>query len=309
MQRSDTPMQHASFVARRASGGPILVASDGGPASASAFSVAHLMAERTAADVQVVSAIDPPNVIVPAMERPITPVQPGATRVEARQERLDILALSAATGATQWPVEIVLGDRIPAIAHAVTEHVSPLVVTGHTYHGALERLVHPEAPLDIARAACVPVLAVPLGLTHLPRCVVVAVGLGDTGARVSDVAGALFGDAVAVYLVHVREPALPRHERVLREQEEADDRAVEHAFNRAREGWRLPADVPTITRVLDGQAEEELLKFAHSVGADLIVVGLGVAALTSRLPHRSLATQLYREWPHALLIVPIGDAG
>ena len=309
MQRVHTPGQHASFVAPRTSSGPILVASDGGPASASAFSVARLLAERAAADVRVVSAIEAPNVLVPAMDSSIRPVHPGATRVEERRARLDLLALSAATEATRWPVEIVMGDRVSSIAHAVTEHVSPLVVTGHTYHGAVERLVHPEAPLDIARAACVPVLAVPLGLTHLPHCVVVAVGLGDSGARLSDVARALLGDAVAVHLVHVREPALPRHERVLREEEAADDRAVEHAFARTHEGWRLPADVPTITRVLDGSAAEELLKFAQSVGADLIVVGLGVAAPSLRLPHRSLAPRLYREWPHALLVVPIGDGG
>jgi nucleotide-binding universal stress UspA family protein len=285
------------------------VASDGGPASASAFSVAHLLAERAAADVRIISALTPLNVLVPAMEAPITPLRSGATRAEERRARLEILALSAATAATCWPVEIRTGDRAPSIAQAVTEHVSPLVVTGYTHHGVIERLVQHETPLDIARAACVPVLAVPLGMTHLPRRVVVAVGLGDSGARASDVAAALFSDALAVHLVHVREPALPRHERILRHEAEMDDRAVEAAFARAHEGWRLPAHVPTIEHVLVGRVDEALVKFGHSVGADLIVVGLGVGGPASRLAHRSLAPRVYREWPHALLIVPIGDTG
>jgi nucleotide-binding universal stress UspA family protein len=305
MQRSHTPVPYVPLVARRTSPGPILVASDGGPASASAFSVAHLLAERAAADVRIVSALDPLNVLVPAMDAPRAPVRPGATRVGERRARLEILALSAATDATQWPVEIITGDRAPSIAQAVTEHVSPLVVTGYTHHGAVQRLVQQETPLDIARAACVPVLAVPLGLTHLPRCVVVAVGLGDSGARVCDVATALLSDALAVHFVHVRERGLRRHECLVRQEAEADDRALEHAFARAHQGWRLPANLPTIEHVLVGRTAEELLKFGHSVGADLIVVEFGVAA--PRLPHRSLAPRLYREWPHALLVVPIGD--
>ena len=250
--------------------GPILVASDGASPSASAFIVARLLAERLGAEVSVVSALEPSNVVVPPLDPLAAPGRAGATRMEVRRARL--------------------------------------VVTGHTHHGVLERFVRHETPLAIARAACVPVLALPAAMTRLPRGVVVAVGLGDAAVRVSAVAGSLFGDAVAVHLVHVREPALPRHDRAMRQEEEADDRSFEHAFDRARERWRLPADVSAVTRVLVGKPADELRKFAQSVGADLLVVGLSIPGDAPHLPHRSLAARLYREWPHALLLVPIGDA-
>ncbi|HET9797411.1 MAG TPA: universal stress protein [Gemmatimonadaceae bacterium] len=308
MQHTNTPAQPARLAARRASTGPILVASDGAAASAGAFGIARLLAERTDAGVHVVSALAEPNVVVPPMDSPASLQRPGASRVEERRAELELLAHGTAVEAARWPVEIVLGDPIPSIVQVAAERVAPLVVTGHTHHGMVERLVRRETPLGIARAARVPVLAVPPAMTHLPRSVVVAVELGDAGAHVSDVAGALFSEAVAVHLAHVREPALPRHERVLRAEEEADDRAVERAFERARAGWRLPADVSTVTHVLVGKPSEALQEFAASVAADLVVVGLTVAAHAAALPHRSLAARLYREWPKALLLVPIGGS-
>jgi nucleotide-binding universal stress UspA family protein len=60
--------------------------------------------------------------------------------------------------------------------------------------------------------------------------------------------------------------------------------------------------------VLVGKPSEALQEFAASVAADLVVVGLTVAAHAAALPHRSLAARLYREWPKALLLVPIGGS-
>ena len=308
MQRTLTPEPPVARETRRPSTGPILVASEGAPASAAAFSVAHLLAARATAEVHVVSALEPTNVVVPPLDVPLAAVQPGASRIEQQRARLERLARDAAVEAVLWPVEIVLDDPVSSLVQIATERAAPLVVTGHTHHGVMERLVRRETPLAIARTARVPVLAVPPTRMHLPHCVVVAVELGDAGARLHHVAGALFSDAVAVHLVHVREPALPRHERVLRDEEEADDRAVERAFGRARDGWRLPADVSTTTNVLTGKPAEALPQFARSVGADLLVVGLSVPTHGPSLPHRSLAARLYREWPQALLLVPIGAA-
>ena len=305
MQRTVTREQRAPL-AVQPSTGPILVASDGAPASASAFSVAHLLAARATAEVHVVSVLEPSGVVVPPIDVPLAPLRPGASRVEERRARLELLARGASLDAALWPVEIVPGDSVPAIARIATERRAPLIVTGHTHHGVVERLIRRETPLAIAHAAGVPVLAVPPMVAHLPHSVVVAVELGAAGAHLHDVAGALFSDAVAVHLVHVREPALPRHERDVRRQEETDDRAFERAFERASAGWRLPADVSTATHVLMGRPADELLTFARSVDADLIVVGSSPPTHVPSLPHRSLAARLYREWPQALLLVPIG---
>jgi nucleotide-binding universal stress UspA family protein len=286
---------------------PILVASDGAPASAAAFEVARLLAERSGASVRVVSVLEPTSALVPPLEPPGPPLRPGASRVDERRARLGALMGHAAGAAPSWPVEIASGDRVPTIARIATEQRAQLIVTGRTQHGAVERIAHGETPLAIARATGVPVLAVPASMSRLPRTVVVAVDLGDAGAAAGSVARALFGDAVAVHLVHVSAPPLPRHERALREEEAADDTAIRRAFERAMTAWQLPADVATASHVLMGSLDRELLTFAYATDADLVVAGMTLQPGTPHLPRRSLIQRLYRKSPRALLIVPVGE--
>lgn len=299
---------HGLLAPPRIATGPLLVASDGAPPSASAFEVARQLAERSGAHVEVVSALEPTNVIVPPIDPPLPPAHPGASRVVERHARITELVRHALGGeAPAWPAEIVLGERVPSIARIVKERHALLVVTGHTHHGAVERVARGETPLGIARAARVPVLTVPASMRRLPHSVVVAVGFGDAGTGIGGIAHALFGDAIAVHLVHVRAPTLPRHERVLRAEDAAEEADIERAFDRARSAWTLPADVSVASHVLIGRPSSALRAFAESVGADLVVAGLTVRATMHYLPHRSLAPWLYREWPGALLIVPVGE--
>jgi nucleotide-binding universal stress UspA family protein len=288
--------------------GPIVVASDGAPPSVAAFDLARQLAERSGARVEVVSALEPTNVVVPPIDAPSPPTHAGASRVAERHARLADLMHHALGDAPVWPAEIVLGDRVPSISRVVTERQAQLVVTGHTHHGAVERLARSETPLGIARAARVPVLTVPTSMHHLPRCVVVAVGFGDAGTGIGRIAHALFGDALTVHLVHVRAPSLPHQERVLREDDAAEDADIERAFEHARTAWTLPADVSVASHVLVGRPAGQLRAFADTVGADLVVAGLTVRAGMHYLPHRSLAPWIYREWPGALLVVPVGEA-
>ena len=310
MERTLERADAGGFAPPHPSAASILVASDGAPASAPAFDVARLLAERSGARVELLSVLEPLGVLVPPLEPPSTPLHPGATRVEERRARLAGLIQHALGEAPAWPVEIALGERVPSIARFVKERGVQLVVTGRTHHGPVERLVRGETPLAIARATGVPVLAVPPAMSRLPRCVVVAVGLGDAGAEVGSVARALFRDAVAVHLVHVSAPPLPRHERVLRADDVAEDTAIEHAFEHARMAWQLPADVSTASHVLMGDPYRELVSFVDAADADLVVVGLPLHGRTPTLPHlasRALVSRFYRRSTRALLIVPVGE--
>lgn len=239
--------------------GPIIVGSDGAPASAPAFDVARRMAGRDGASVEIIPVVAP----------------------------LDVMVAS--------------------IARVATQRSARLVVIGRSHRRYVERVVRGETPLGIVRATGLPVLAVPPTMSSLPHRVVVAVGLGDAGAAIGPVARALLNDAVEVHLVHVSAPPLPRHERELRAEEMADDTSIEHAFERARAGWELPADVSTDTHVLVGDPYPKLLAFADGVDADLVVVGMALQAEAPHLPHRSLARRLYDGSSRAMLIVPVGE--
>jgi nucleotide-binding universal stress UspA family protein len=307
MQRT-TDRSEARGVAARTAPGPIILAADGSPAAAAPFAVARWLAERDGARVEVVSVLEPLNVVVPPIDPPRPAMHHGVSPLSERHERIQALMRRTLGDARPWPTEIVFGERVPSLARVATERQARLVVTGHTHHGAVERIMRGETPLGIARAARVPVLAVPATMDRLPRCVVVGVGLGDAGTSVGDISHALFGDAVAIHLVHVRTAALPRHEREIREEDHAEEARGEHAFARVLASWRLPPDVPVATHERIGRPEDELLAVARALEADLLVVGLSPRPHAPHLPHRSLAPRLYREWPHALLIVPVDDA-
>ena len=197
---------------------------------------------------------------------------------------------------------------VASVAQAATQRGAQLVVTGRTHRRYVERVMRGETPLGIARTTGIPVLAVPPIMPgRLPHRIVVAVGLGDAAAAIGPVARALFNDAVEVHLVHVSAPPLPRHERELRAEEMADDTSIEHAFERARAAWDLPADVSTDTHVLVGEPYRELQAFADGVDADLVVGGMTLLPAARHVPRRSLARRLYRRSTRAILIVPVGE--
>jgi nucleotide-binding universal stress UspA family protein len=291
----------------RATGGSILVASDGLEASAGALLMARRLADRVGSTVEMVSVLEPLNVIVPPLDEPTPPAHAGASRVEERRIRLSDLSRRMLDDAPEPPTEIVLGDVIPSLARVAREREACLVVTGRVHHGLIERAMRGETPLGLVRAARVPVLAVPSTMTRLPRCVIVAVGQGSTGARLGTIARALFGDAVAIHLVNVRPPALPRHEREVREEEDAHEAAIQRAFRTACASWKLPADISISSRILVGDPVTELLAFADAEGADLLVAGLSPRSASQRLSRGGLASRLFHATSRAMLIVPVGD--
>ncbi len=299
--------ESTSYSARRAllPGGPLLVASDGSEESAPAFHVARLLAERSDTAVEVVSALEPVSIIVPEPGVAPPPVHPGASRLEERRTRLEALVTRELGDGGEWPTEIVLGGTARAIAAVARARDARLVVTGLVHHNRVERTLRRETPLGIAQAVGAPVLAVPPMMTRLPRRVVIAVGTGDAGSQLGTMASPLLGDAVAIFLVHVKpvEPLLV--EREVREDDADYERGVQLTFAEIRASLRLPADVPVETVILTGRPTDSLLDFAATDNADLLVVGYSPRTLL-RFAGAGMAARLLRRAPCAVLLVPAG---
>ncbi len=202
-----------------------------------------------------------------------------------------------------WPLEVVIGDDVASLARVARDRDACLVVTGRVHHGVVERALHGEMPLELVRAADVPVLAVPAAMTRLPRIAVVAVGEGTAGLRAASVAHFLLASAVEIHLVHVRAPAQALHERERREEGSEHEAGIQRGFDVVRQAWQLPADVTVRSRVLVGRPVTELLRYAHEVSADLLVAGLPTHP--HGMPHRGLAMRLFHESPLAMLLVPV----
>jgi universal stress protein E len=294
---------YAARVGRRAP--PILVASDGSASADGAFIAAKLVAGATAADVHVLSVLEPAPLIVPSAEVLMTPVDLSASFADRRRRSIDDQVARVGGAGLDWDAEVRFGRAATTIAEIARARSAGLIVTGLNHHDLLERLFAGDTPVQIARLVDAPVLAVPQGFSRFPRTVVVAVDLTPSSVRAATAAKSLVGDATAVYLVHVK----PRYDAPTevwtgwdREYEELE----REAFTEVTAALALRPDIGTVTTTLSSASSpaKELLRFAESVGAELIVAGHSHRSFADRILGGSVATRLYRGATCAMLIVP-----
>lgn len=282
--------------------GPIIVASDGGAAAATALTVAKLLRDRTGAEIRVISVVEPTAAVVPAPMLLTTPVPESRVqqRYEAVREQIDRIvgttpsvSLEIAVG---WPPEL--------MAQLVRERDASFFVAGLVHHGRMERLARTETPLAVLRGAQAPVLALPWGMMREPRTVVIGVDLSDASVNAASHAAPLLQGAEKVFLVHVQEPVAPLSEiPVIPTHDEA---AAREALTRVQHTLRLPDGASVETRVLVGHPAFELADFAEYVQADLLVLGHEHRGLWGRMLHSSVAERAYRLATCGVLIVPVG---
>ena len=293
--------------------GPIFVAGDGSTSWRGALAVARELARRLGTSLEIVSVVEPTNVIVPPLRSQPRPFHPGANRIQARRERLRVLSADTSdVGGIEPPcsTRILLGDPPSSIARAAQAHGARLIVTGRVPHGMLERAMRRETPLATARAGRVPVLSVSAGSTQLPRRIVVAVSEGDAGARLGSIASALFGQALVLHCVAVIPLNPTPWESESRAEEDERWHEARRALARATAAWALPADVPIETHVLSGERGATLAAFVETSGADLLVIGQPRPVRALHVPRADLATRLFRTVSCATLIVPeVGHTG
>lgn len=299
----ECPAPSIDHAARRP--GLIIVAADGRHGAGGAMAVAHLLAQRGRGSVEMVSVLEPVNDILPPMTPDAAPSHPGAARVADRHVRLREMEVRALGAGPGWPTDLLLGEVVPSIVQIARERGARLIITGRVPHGFIERSMRRETPLALVRAASIPVLAVPEHTTRLPRCVVVAVGIGQASALSEPSAHGLLDDAVAIHLVHVRPRTAPEFIPENREDSLVEEDEIQAAFTAAKAQWSLPADVSIETHELVGRPVAALLAFAKTVDADLLVVGRALQSRPAFLPSQDLATLLYRHTTIAMLIVPV----
>jgi nucleotide-binding universal stress UspA family protein len=303
---SSGPGLEARYGTRARDGaGPILVASDGSASADGAFVAAKLLAAATSAGVQVLSVLEAVPLIVPSAEALVSPVDLSASFEERRRHTLNDQMARVGTAGASWNADVQFGRPAAMIAEVARARQVRLIITGLSHHDLLERLFAGDTPVQVARLADAPVLAVPPGFARLPRTVVVAVDLTSSSVRAAAAARPLIAEATTVYLVHVE----PRYD-LPTEAWTAWDREYEElegdAFAQVRAALELPADIGIVTTTLSsiGNPAKEVLRFAESVGADLIVAGHSHRSLADRILGGSVASRLYRGATCAILIVP-----
>lgn len=219
----------------------------------------------------------------------------------ALMERLLMQLVRVSPRCIEWRVEVREGDPAPVLCLVAQEQEAGLIIAGLGHHDSANDRFGAETTLRMLRLARTPVLAVPETFDRPLRRAVVATDFSAGSLNAAREGLALFPSLTDVEFVHVATATDP------------DIDAI-HRWMRppaADSAWSLglprrSGDQPIAfrTTALTGRSAREILQYAGSLDADLIVAGSRGAGLAQRIIVGSTATTTLRDAPCALLAVP-----
>jgi nucleotide-binding universal stress UspA family protein len=293
---------HAPSVSLVRPSGPILVASDATTSSAAAFPLAQVIGEYTKSEVQVFSALGALATSMYAFDGLPMPDVPDDGLRHDREEQLRTQLRRLVPSSDAWPITVRGGESTREIVDFAAAVDAQVILTGRGRHGVLERVVGGETVLRMLQLGDRPILAVEPGLTWLPRRVVIATDLSEYSLYAAEIALNFIAPDARVFLVSVG-PAIGQDGDALRARVEAYREQAQKRFVEMRQ-ILARAEVQFEDVLLTGDVAGELLRFAESSQADLIVSATHGYGFVRRLLLGSVATVLVRAAPCSVLCVP-----
>jgi len=298
-------------------GEPLLLAWDESPASVAAARIVRALAMRTEADACVVHALNmraapilPPLDAAVGLRDPID--GPGLHEQMAGDVRAAIAGVLGTPVA--WPVRIALGTPAESITHEAGRIGAALTVLGLRPHSALARALRNETVVTVMRSIGRPVLAVPEGLTGLPRRAVIGVDFSRVSLRAAQAALGVLDAGASIRLVYVTgsQNYGPEDHVPLNEPDEGRrtiyQLGVEAAFDwfigsiGAPEGVSI--DRTIVSDMPATSASAALLSQAADDGAELIVLANRRHRSLDRWVVGSVTADIVRDGRIAVLAVP-----
>jgi nucleotide-binding universal stress UspA family protein len=283
----------------------ILVATDGRAGALGALRTAGWLAERDGAHVEVISVYQPMTLygvgtldIAAGTPAPLTHARMDSIRADVQQQLAEI-----GGEAPRWHVQVEVGPPTPTIARRAAWCHSDVILLGLAQGSGLWHWQSRETVAKLVHLASIPVLAVPPGVTSLPRTGVVAIDFSDFSIRAAREAARELGSDGTIHLAHV----VPPLQREPGSQPtggwgEYMASVKERLATMARELGPLCADAET--HVLIGDPAVEVLRLGSRVGADLIATGSHGSGFFGRLLLGSVAGGLIHRASCSVLTVP-----
>jgi nucleotide-binding universal stress UspA family protein len=283
--------------------GPIVVATDGTDSADSALHAATAFARHSGAEVVVLTVLAGLPLIAADYGMVIPPIDSDDDRRTALLERVRKQVATLGRETEEWRIELRHGDPAATIARTARELKARMIIVGIGHHELLDRLFGSETALHALRLSRTPVLAVPPTFNALPRRVIVATDFSVASVNAARQAFKLIDTAGIVYIAHVA-PRLELQPEAFAAWMTMFGEGLGPAFDRVKADLGLPDSVTVETVSLSGKASREILDFAKSTHADLIVTGSRGAGLVDRILVGSTATGLLRGAQCAVLAVP-----
>lgn len=285
--------------------GPIVAATDGTDEAAVALKAAGALARHSGAEVIVLTVLEGLPLLAADYGMIIPPMDADDGRRKALMHRVREQVSALGREAEGWKIEMREGDPASTIARTARELKARLIVCGLGHHDLLDRLFGGETALHALRLARTPILAVPPTFRDLPRRVVVAMDFSAPSINAARQALRVVDTARNIWLVHVA-PTLEVQHEAFNAWMKMFGEGIGPAFDRAKAEIGLSESVIVESVPLKGKPTKELLAFARSNQADLIITGSRGAGLIDRILVGSTATGILRGAECAVLAVPGG---
>lgn len=286
--------------------GPILVATDGTETCDAALRVAEGIATDHGLSVQVISVLEPLASMYAPVDGLMVALPPSVsdmTRAEARRTGVHDRLRKTLRTADSWKVQVKVGQIAASVVEAATEIDASLIVLGLGKHRPIDRLLGDEIAAQVTRRASVPVLAVPSDATAPLRRAVVGIDFSRASVRAARAAVSLTTPPGQVWLAHVK-PPLDIPSEAYEGTSVIYTQGVLGAFKKIEERLERVDLLEVRPVLLDGKTADELLAFALSHRADLLVTGAHGRTLVERLLIGSVTTKLLRAARCAVLVIP-----
>ncbi len=288
-------------------GGALLVAVTGGVDTAAPVAVAAALEDRYAPNVSAIQVIDisdaPLLAPLPSMftlARDMIGDAPYAEDARARRRQFSELLGRP----NEWPVHIGLGTPAHEILRCAERHGAALIVMGLRRHGAVDRVLHDETTLTVARRAHGAVLGLVPELRGLPRTAVVGVDFGPASLRAARAALDVLARPGSLRLVYVDANVFSGTREETAGEALIHRLGVEAAFERLVRQLAAPPEVAVDWTVAQGPVGNALLALAEESSADLVAVGSLRHERLERWLLGSVTTEIVRDGRCSALVIP-----
>src|SRR5688500_19032522 len=286
--------------------GPILVATDGTDSSDAVMRVADAIARDHGLSAQAISVLEPlASIYAPVdglmvgLPSTISDMSRAETRMTSVRDRLRKTLRTS----DSWKVQVRIGQVAASIVDAATEIDASLIVLGLGRHRPVDRLLGDEVAAQVVRRASIPVSAVSSAAAAPLLRAVVGIDFSRAAVRAARSSMSITTPPGHVWLAHVKAP-LDIPTEAYEGSSVIYTQGVLGAFKKIQERLE-PVDLLEVRPVvLEGRVADELLGFATTHRADLIVTGAHGRTLVERLLIGSVTTKVLRAARCSVLVIP-----
>jgi nucleotide-binding universal stress UspA family protein len=290
-----------SAVASRLKVKSIVVATDGSDAALTAFNAVKLILSRTAADVHVLSVLEPIPVAFPPPDGMLLPPDFERSRQEAQRSTVSD-QVNQFNSSDDWTIDLRMGRPAEVIVDFARSREADLIIVGANKHGVWGRMFGEETAMEISRLSGIPLLVASPDMKRLPKRVLVAMDLNADGLQGAPRVLACIADTPSISCVHAK----PRSGFMGIDWAEFDsgyEVAMKERFAALEEAFGAVHLRPDLI-VLHGDPAHEMTDFAEFSKAELIVVGVRRRIGRARAPGGRMAGRVLRRANCSVLVVP-----